>query len=143
MRVRDIIHQNGRRLRLWLVPGEGGEGPLVRIGDPGRVAPDTIMLDLYGTELLAAFVMSARLSTVGDLADERCHGDYPLNMRLAAHGGEIRIELDQLGQRLPITRTLWDRLYTELQLVLAHGRHLGRMAPTGGLASREGRRLLH
>jgi hypothetical protein len=143
MRVRDIIHRDGRRLRLSLSAGESGDGPLIRLSDPGRFAPPTILLDLYAAELLAGFLMSARLSAVGDLADERCHGETPLNMRLCAEGGEVRVELDQLGERLLLARSLWDRLYTELQLTLAHGRHLGQAAPAGGLLLRDGRRLLH
>lgn len=143
MRVRDIIHRSGRRLRLSLVPGEGGEGPFIRLCDPTRIAPATILLDLYAAELLAAFVMSARLATVGELADERCGGDAPLLLRLTAGSGGSRIELDQLGERLALPEMLWDRLYTELQLALAHGRHLGREGPAADLAPHEARRLLH
>jgi hypothetical protein len=143
MRVRDIIHRDGRRLRLSLAPSESGDGPLIRLSDPGRAAPGTILLDLYAAELLAGFLMSARLSTVGELADERCIGDTPLSMRLRAQGGEVRVELEQSGERLLVARSLWDRLYTELQLALAHGRHLGQGAPGNGILPGDGRRLLH
>jgi hypothetical protein len=143
MRVRDIIHRDGRRLRLSLSAGESGDGPLIRLSDLGRASPPTILLDLYAAELLAGFLMSARLSSIGDLADERCNGETPLNMRLCAQGGNVRVELNQLGERLLLSRSLWDRLYTELQLTLAHGRHLGKAAPAGGPLQRDGRRLLH
>ena len=143
MRVRDIIHRDGRRIRIALAPREGGDGPLIRLSDPNRANGGTIMLDLYGADLLAGFLMSARLSKLGELSDERCNGDCPLRLRLSAVGGEARIELDQLGQRLVVGRPLWDRVYAELQMVLAHGRHLGCVAPSSGPALGEGRRLLH
>lgn len=143
MRVRDIIHRDGRRLRIGFSSGLGGDGPVIRLGDPGRNGAGTIMLDLYGGELLAAFLMGARLSRLGELADERCNGDFPLHLRLSARGGEMRVEIDQLGHRLDLAQPLWDRLYAELQLVLAHGRQLGRMTATGTLLAGEGRRLLH
>lgn len=143
MRVRDLLHRDGPRLRLSLAPGESGYGPLLRLSDPGRVVPASILLDLYAAELLAGFLMSARVSAVGELADEACLDDYPLVMRLAAVGAEIRVELSQGGERLVLPRMLWDRLYTELQLALAHGRHFARAAPASGLGPHEQRRLLH
>lgn len=142
MRVRDIIHRDGPRLRLSLAPGEGGTGPLLRLSDPAWVACGFILLDLYATELLAGFLMSARLSAVGELADEQCNGDYPLCMRLSAKGGEARIELEQLGERLVVGRKLWDRLYAELQLSLAHGRNQGETGRKSAGAVPE-RRVLH
>jgi hypothetical protein len=143
MRVRDIIHRDGPRLRLSLLPGEGSEGPLIRLGNPGSVMSGSILLDFYGAELLAGFLMSARLSVIGELSDECCGGDYPLRMRLCATGGAVRIELDQLGERLSLERVLWDRLYTELQLTLTHGRHSDGAALAGGAIGHEARRLLH
>nr|WP_314442242.1 hypothetical protein [uncultured Sphingomonas sp.] len=143
MRVRDIINRDGAQLRLSLAAGESGYGPLVRLSDPRRAAAASILLDLYGTELLASFLMSARLSAIGDLSDECCEGDYPLRMRLGARGGAVQVELDQLGERLILPRCLWDRLYAELQLTLSHGRNLARAPTAGGLAPHEQRRLLH
>lgn len=143
MRVRDIIHRNGRRLRLSLARGESGESPLIRLSDPVRPVPAAIMLDLYAAEVLAGFLMSARVSAVGELSDERCNGEYPFALRLTAAGGGVHVELDQLGLRLLLPRMMWDRLYTELQLVLAHGRHLIEVTPPGGARQSEARRLLH
>lgn len=138
MRVRDILHRDGSRLRLTLTPPASGEGPMIRLGDPDRAFSVTIILDLYGADLLAAFLMSARVSKVGELAEERCHGDWPLRFRLNAKGGEARVELDQLGQCLQLPKSLWDRLYTELQMVLAHGRYLGQAAPAGFSSPKDG-----
>jgi hypothetical protein len=87
--------------------------------------------------------VSARLSVIGELSDECCGGDYPLRLRLRATGGAVRIELDQLGERLSLARVLWERLYTELQLTLTHCRHLGGAALAGGATGHEVRRLLH
>ena len=143
MRVRHIIHRDGRQLRLTLSRGEGGEGPLIRLGDPLRVCPAAILLDVNGAELLAAFLMSARLAAVGELAEESCNGDYPYRLRLSAQAGVARVEIDQLGQQLLIARSLWDRLYAELQLVLAHSRQLSRTAATSGVSAIETRRVLH
>lgn len=142
MRVRDILHRDGSRFRLTLTPPASGEGPMIRLGTPDRAFPATIILDLYGADLLAAFLMSARVAKVGELAEERCHGDWPLVLRLNAKGGEVRVELDQLGQRLHLPKAIWDRLYAELQMVLAHGRYLGQAVPAG-FSFAEGRRLLH
>ena len=143
MRVRDIIHRDGRRLRLRFSAGESGYGPLLRLGDPGRADPATVILDLYAAELLSGFLMSARVTPIGELPEESCLGDYPLAMRLRARGGEIRIELVQGGEGLQIPKVLWDRLYTELQLVLAHARHFARATSASGFALFDQRRLLH
>lgn len=143
MRVREILHRDGARLRVSLAAPESGGGPTIRLSDPEGLAPDIVLLDLYAADLLAGFLMSARMSAVGELADEHCNGDYPLTLRLCAPDGEERVEIDQPGARLLLPRTLWDRLYTELQLALAHGRHLREAAPAIGLAPYEARRLLH
>ncbi|UUR07514.1 hypothetical protein [Sphingomonas glaciei] len=143
MRIRDIIHRDGARLRLSLAAGDSGDGPLLRLTEPEALFPASVMLDLYGIELLAGFLMSARLSAVGELADESCTGDTPLRMRLCAQGGANWVEIEQSGTRLLLHRKLWDRLYAELQLALAHGRHLRDVAPAIELALREARRLLH
>lgn len=143
MRIRDIIHRDGARLRLSLAAGDSANGPLIRLTDPDSLIAGTVMLDLYGAELLAGFLMSARLSAVGDLADECCNGDYAFHLRLCAPGGDERVEIDQPGARLLLARAMWDRLYAELQLALAHGRHLHEAAPAIGFAPHEARRLLH
>lgn len=143
MRVRDIIHRDGPRLRLTLAPGEGGDGPLFRLSDPAGATPGTILLDLYAVELLAGFLMSARLAAAADLPDECCTGDYPMRLRLCATGREVSVELEQVGQRLRLVRPLWDRLYAELQLARAHGRHLGEAAQAYNSALPEGTRLRH
>lgn len=142
MRVRDIIHRSGRRVRLVLEQAQPGEGPVIRLVDPECPAGQ-ILLDVYGTELLAGFLMSARLAKPGELADEGCHGDYPLRLRLGASGNRAVVALAQSGAELLLHSALWDRLYTELLLVVAHGRHLGRSSPTATLVGVEDHRLLH
>jgi hypothetical protein len=116
---------------------------VVRLCNPGCGLFGAISLDLYGAELLAGFLMSARLAAIGELSDERCNGNYPLRLRHYATGGNVRIELEQFGERLILARNLWDRLYAELQLMLAHGRHLAGAGPASGPTLREAGRLLH
>lgn len=87
--------------------------------------------------------MSARLADPAGLPEEGCSGECPVRFRLCFDSGERRVEVDQLGRRLILASGLWDRLYAELQLVLAHGRHVDRTRPDRALAMTESPRLLH
>lgn len=145
MRVRDILHPSGCQLRIGLDRGLAGEPMMVQLSDPASRGTQPILLDLYGTELLAGFVMSARLAAIrGGLADERCDGLLPCEFRLVGKGRAAVIELRQQAESLAVPQQFWDRLYAELMLALAHGRHLAdsaRMAPPAEGSG--GMRLLH
>lgn len=120
MRIRDIVHDSGRRLRIGL-DRSGGEFMLIHLSDPACPS-EPVQLDLYGGELLAGFLMSARLAGGSGLGEERSGGLFGCRLRLV---GNASIELVQDRSRLHLPQILWDRLYAELLLALAHGRHLG------------------
>lgn len=123
MRIRDIIHNSGRLLRVGLDRG-GPEGTTIQLSDPSLGTGSTIVLDLYGTELLAGFLMNARLAAMNEgLADERCGGPLGCRLRLTRRNGRPVIELVAADRILHLEQPLWDRLYAELALALAHGRH--------------------
>jgi hypothetical protein len=117
MRIRDIVHVSGRRLRIAL-DQSAGESMLLQLSEPESPSAP-VLLDLYGGELLSGFLMNARLAGRSQLGEERCGGVYACRLRLA--GGSI--ELSQHRSRLVVPDVLWDRLYAELMLALAHGRH--------------------
>jgi hypothetical protein len=71
--------------------------------------------------LLAGFLMSARLAAGGDLGEEQCGGLFGCRFRLLS---DVEIELSQAGGRILLPQVLWDRLYAELMLSLAHSRHI-------------------
>lgn len=138
MRIRDIVHVSGRSLRIGLDRSDG-EAMVIHLSDPNDPS-SCLKLDLYAAELLAGFLLSARLAASGDLAEERSGG--PLACRLRLVPGDA-IELGQRGRHLFLPRILWDRLYAELMLALAHGRHLrdAPLLPDSPLTLRA--RLLH
>lgn len=120
MRIRDIVHISGRRLRVALEQ-LSGESMLLQLSEPESLG-GPVLLDLYGGDLLSGFLMSARLAARGHLGEERCGGPFACRLRLI--GGNA-IELSQHRSRLLVPDILWDRLYAELMLALAHGRHRG------------------
>lgn len=124
MRIRDIKHASGKVLRIGLDRDGGEDSMIIQLSDPLEPSGAPVLLDLYGAELLAGFVMSARLALAGDLAEEQCGGTLGCRLRLRRGAGETAIELTQGAKPLRVPAPLWDRLYAELMLVLAHGRHL-------------------
>jgi hypothetical protein len=140
MRIRDIIHASGLRLRISLDRSDH-EALLIQVSDPAACTA-AVQLDSYGGELLAGFLMSARLAHDGELGDERCHGPFGCHLRLI---NPANIELRQDDSRLLIPQLLWDRLYAELMLVLAHSRNLAGLwhSARGSDLQPSASRLLH
>ncbi|GAA4032957.1 hypothetical protein GCM10022281_10890 [Sphingomonas rosea] len=143
MRLRELSCGIRHRLRLALEATATGEPPLVRLGLPAEVGGPSVLLDLYGAELLSGFLLSARVAGAGLVAPEEGLGDYPFSLRLTRAGEEGVIEIVQGAEKLAVVQPLWDRLYAELLLVLAHGRHLAAPARFQLLEGRPRPRLLH
>ena len=123
MRIRDILHVSGPALRIGL--DDDGEGHLVlQLSDPARATDKPVRLDLYGGELLAGFLLTARLANPDEeLAEERSDGPFGCTIALRGKTRRATIEIRQDGQSLVVSNLLWDRLYAELLIALAHGRH--------------------
>lgn len=85
------------------------------------------LLDGYGAEVLAGYVMAARLALPQGLADECMGGAFPSRLRMV-HKPGVALVITQAGLERPFTisSTFWDRLYAESCIVLAHARELGR-----------------
>jgi hypothetical protein len=82
----------------------------------------SVRLSLYGAEVLNGFIMAARLSVPKPLPDETTGSPYPAHFQLDCDQG-TRVLIEQEDRfPLSIDARLWDRLYAELCLVLAHGR---------------------
>lgn len=118
MRIRDIVHVSGTSLRVLL--DRGDEDLLIQLSDP-QASSEPVSLDPYGSELLAAFLLNARLAGGAGLAEEGSAGLFGCRFRLVR--GKA-VELSQHGRRLLVPDLLWDRLYAELMLAVAHARHL-------------------
>lgn len=120
-RVREIIDARGVRLRLRAE--RHSTGARIVMQRPDVAGQPQATLDLYGAEVLWGFVMSARLAVPDLLPDERIFGTWSATLRLEVDPvSRIEIDTHQAGHPLSIPCTLWDRLFAELCLVLAHGR---------------------
>ena len=143
MRIRDIVHVSGPALRIGL--NDSGEGHLaLHLSDPAKLQASTVQLDLYGGELLAGFVLTARLASPDeDIAEERSGGPFGCRISLRGKTRRASIDIRQAGQSLIVSNLLWDRLYAELLIALAHGRHGNHGAFPPRRDSRAHSRLLH
>lgn len=120
IRTRDIEDSSGTCLRVRLSAHTGdAEVKLERRDQDHR---PSVSLSLAGTEILSGFLMAARLSAPRPLPDEITEYPCPTLFRLECTD-ETKLIIEQEGRhRLLIDQWLWDRLYAELCLVLAHGR---------------------
>jgi hypothetical protein len=125
-RIRDIEDDKGRCIRVSVAPHPAG----VLVGLERRDQPHkpSILLSLYGAEILAGFLMSARLSLPNPMPDEATEGPFSARFHLVCQP-EARIVVEQEDSfPLSIDAPLWDRLFAELCLVNAHGRERVRRA---------------
>lgn len=124
-RIREIIDPFGRRLRLSVEPH--AVGALIAFERLDEADSPRVLLDGYGAELVCGYVMAARLALPHPLPDEAIDGHFAAQLRLV-HEPKVTIEIGQrgVGRSLEIPATLWDKLYAELCLVIAHAREMGR-----------------
>ncbi len=125
-RTRDIEDSNGACLRVSMSTHEGSATvTLERRDQPHH---PSARLSLCGTEILSGFIMSARLSAPHAMPDEATDRPFPARFRLdCAREARVVIEQDH-SFPVSIEAQLWDRLYAELCLVIAHGRAQGEAA---------------
>ncbi|MFV0623258.1 hypothetical protein ACBY01_04490 [Sphingomonas sp. ac-8] len=118
-RARAITDPTG--IRLNVVVEAQADGPTLVLERPNVRGRPRAVLDAYGAELLWGFIMSARIAGDQPLPDECTDGACTTRLRLAAYP-EPAIFLIQAGldRPLEIPASLWDRLYAELCLILAH-----------------------
>ncbi|MFZ5746634.1 MAG: hypothetical protein ACOY45_03125 [Pseudomonadota bacterium] len=125
-RIREITDALGGRLRVSVE--EHPSGALIVLERPDKTARPRILLDGYGAEVLAGYVMSARLSMTQGLPDEHVDGAFGTRFRMGTKP-YAALSLEQPGEYpLEIPAPFWDRFYAELCLVVAHARELGRRA---------------
>lgn len=124
-RVRDITDAMGSRLRLSVEPDPCGARVVLEQPD-ARGCPRAV-LDGYGAEVLAAYIMAARLALPQGLPDEWIGGAFSARLRLS-HKPGVALVITQADLERPfgISATFWDRLYAELCILVAHARELGR-----------------
>ena len=126
-RIREITDSFGERLRISVE--EHPTGALVVLERPDTADRPRVLLDGYGAEVLAGYVMSARLAVPHELPDERVDGVFGSSFRLALDPSAVLlVRQRQSDVALDIPAPFWDRLYAELCLVIAHARELGRRA---------------
>jgi hypothetical protein len=121
-RIRDLEDGRGARLRVSMsAHPSGAKITLERRDQPHR---PSAQLGLHGVEILNGFLMSARLSAPYPMPDEEAECPFPARFRLEC-AAQARVVIEQEDRfPLAIDAPLWDRLYAELCLVVAHGRAL-------------------
>jgi hypothetical protein len=125
-RIREITDAFGGKLRVSVE--EHPSGALVVLERPDLSGRPRILLDGYGTDVLAGYIMSARLAVSHGLPDEHVDGMFRTRFALKIEPCAA-LALSQSGDaRLDIPAPFWDRLYAELCLVTAHARELARRA---------------
>lgn len=124
-RIREIVDENGARLRVSVAVDEGGA--LITLEHPIQPDGPRIVLDPAGAELLGSYLMSARLALPQGLPDESMEQGLVRRFRLVVAPAPL-IEISHGAGRAPfhIPVRYWDKLYAELCLVVAHTRNLGR-----------------
>lgn len=123
-RVREIIDALGSRVRIGVE--RHAFGGLVALERPDRRGCPRVLLDIYGAEILSAYIMSARLSADRALAEEVVAGAYPLHIQLDHQPAPLLRLVDADDTRLELPAPIWDRLYAELNIAVAHVRELDR-----------------
>lgn len=124
-RIREIVDENGDRLRVSVTVDAGG--PLVKLEHPVHSDGPWAVLDPAGAELLGSYLMSARLALPLGLPDETSQQGLFCSFRLVLEpAARIEITFGSRGDPFHIPSRYWDKLYAELCLVVAHTRHLGR-----------------
>lgn len=125
-RIREITDAFGGRLRVSVE--EHPSGALIVLERPDIASRPRVMLDGYGVDVLAGYIMSARLSVPHELPDEHVDGTFATRFQLGLDPCAM-VSLSQIGSEvLEITAPFWDRFYAELCLVSAHARELVRRA---------------
>lgn len=123
-RIRDLEDSGGICLRISMAPHP--EGVMVTLERRDRPHHPQVILGLCGAEILAGFLMAARLSMPHGMPDEIVEGSFPVRFHLDCDPS-LRVTIDpDDGTLFFIDEPLWDRLYAELCLVTAHGRELAR-----------------
>ena len=121
-RSREIIDAFGLRLQLRAERHPGAMS--VTFARPDLSGRPHLTLDQYGADVLAGFVMSARLAGKGDLPDEHLAGPHGIVLRLVRDPVSAILVEKPSGPALAIPSGLWDRLFAELCIILAHGRSM-------------------
>lgn len=128
-RVREIIDALGSRVRIGVE--RHPFGGLVTLERPDRRGCPRVLLDTYGAEILSAYIMSARLSADRPLAEEVVAGTYPLRIQLDHQPAPLLRLVDASETRLELPAPVWDRLYAELNIAVAHVREFDRRSVAG------------
>lgn len=120
-RIRDIEDRLGACLRVSMSAHPGG-APTVTLERRDQPHRPSARLSLCGAEILSGFLMSARLSAPHPMPDEEAADPLAARFRLEC-APDARVVIGQDDHfPLAIEARLWDRLYAELCLVIAHGR---------------------
>jgi hypothetical protein len=125
-RIREITDSFGGRLRVSVE--EHPTGAMIIVERPDAPGRQRVLLDGYGADVLAGFVMSARLSVPHAMPEERVDGSFGAVFALGFEPCSAIAVTQPGGAAVEIPSPFWDRLYAELCLVTAHARELARRA---------------
>ena len=126
-RIREIVDENGERLRVSLASDVGGA--LITLELPDTPEGPRAVLDPLSVELLSGFIMSARLALPHGLPDEDSLRGLARCFRLVVAPPLIEVMQGSAREPFRIPARYWDKLYAELGLVIAHTRDSGWRAP--------------
>jgi hypothetical protein len=128
-RIREIVDENGDRLRVSLAADRAGA--LITLELPDWPDMPRAVLDPLNAELLSSFIMSARLALPHGLPDEDSQRGLARRFRLVvAPSPLIEVVQGMAKDSFEIPYSYWDKLYAELCLIVAHTRDLSWHAPT-------------
>ncbi|WP_298675569.1 hypothetical protein [uncultured Sphingomonas sp.] len=125
-RIREIADAFGARLQVRVE--ETPTGALLVIERPDMAGRPRATLDGYAAEVLAGYIMSARLAVPHPLPEEIADGAYPTRFEMEMEPCAALRLTQQRAIALEIPTPFWDRLYAELCLATAHMRELDRRA---------------
>ena len=116
-RIRDLRDEAGHVLRVGT---QGWHRSVVLVlEDEAADGGQSIVLDSYGAEMLAGYIMAARMTVPDPLPVERIAGSFP-SLFSVHYGPDTQIVIEQRGddRQLAISRPFWERLYAELWLAI-------------------------
>ncbi len=120
-RIRLLSDARGRTLRIST--DRYLDHAVIVLERPDDTGAEAVMLDTEGAELIAAYIMAARIASPGSLAPECWESAFPASVKLLDGAGDvITVGQPPGNDRLDIPAAFWDRLYAELCLVIPRTR---------------------
>ena len=137
-RIRELSDTTGVRIRVSI--DDSWSGLVVVLERPDLPAPQSAVLDAYGAEMLAGYIMAARLALPDALGSEQVDGLWAAELSLLQDIDDIiLVRQTEAGRSIALPFAFWDRLYAELCLLIPRVRAHAAATPS----PQSGFRVLH